>query len=178
MEENKSKYLESNRKTRKILIIVGSILLGLGVILTIVGIFLFSSALSSFEAVFVPIIPLTIGIAFDFAGGVLLMLGLIGPTARYLASQAAPVQKDTINYMLDGTRDETVKTVEAVSQGLKQGLSPQGNQKCPHCGFIETADATFCSKCGRPLGRVCPECGKKNESDAAFCSQCGHHFEK
>jgi len=177
MEEKAKPYLESNRKTKKVLIIAGSIVLGIGLLLTFIGLigFVFSPFGNGFF--FAPMIPMIVGVFLDFVGGALLMFGLIGPASRYLASQAAPVQKDAANYLLDGTRDETAKTVAAVTKSLKEGLVEDGGQKCPHCGFLETKDATFCSKCGKPLGRVCPECGKKNEADASFCSSCGHHFE-
>jgi subtilisin family serine protease len=49
---------------------------------------------------------------------------------------------------------------------------------CPHCGRIHSADAVFCSQCGRPVGAAatitkCSHCGRALRPGAKFCARCG-----
>ena len=57
-------------------------------------------------------------------------------------------------------------------------------RSCPHCGFINAADASFCGNCGRsmaggtvtsPAGSMtlCPHCERENPAGADFCGHCG-----
>lgn len=52
----------------------------------------------------------------------------------------------------------------------------QQTQKCPQCGEEMPKEASFCSRCGKPLAggkRRCGACGTENQGDAKFCRQCG-----
>ncbi len=126
-----------------------------------------------------------VGFPLMFAGLVMTIFGFAGKMARYQAAEMAPVQKDTLNYMANGTQ-EGIKTVgKAVGEGLAAGIgtgriNPSGataepGVRCHKCNFIETSNAKFCSKCGEALvkSKPCPTCNELNDPDAKFCDNCG-----
>lgn len=46
---------------------------------------------------------------------------------------------------------------------------------CQNCGAMNSADAKFCSTCGKKLESVvCRNCGAVNGADTKFCAKCGH----
>lgn len=47
--------------------------------------------------------------------------------------------------------------------------------ECGGCGHENRDDATFCGKCGSPLGQgvTCAGCGRENPADLNFCDGCG-----
>ncbi|HEX9339874.1 MAG TPA: zinc ribbon domain-containing protein [Thermoplasmata archaeon] len=84
-----------------------------------------------------------IGMVLMGIGGYALRFGLVRPVTTYVATEASP-------------GIETAVT--AIGQGLRQagfGPSPTGSNairvKCRNCGYLETEDADFCSKCGQRL---------------------------
>jgi hypothetical protein len=63
-----------------------------------------------------------IGLPLMCVGSAMCMFGFVGAFARYIAAEQAPVAKDTLNYMADGTQ-EAVKTVaRAAAQGVAEGV--------------------------------------------------------
>ena len=66
-----------------------------------------------------------LGMPVLFVGIVMCKFAFFGAVARYLAAEAAPVAKDTVNYMAKETQ-EGVKTVaRAVAEGIREGQAPQ-----------------------------------------------------
>ena len=129
-----------------------------------------------------------IGFPLMFAGLVMTMFGYAGKMARYQAAEIAPVQKDTFNYMADGTKDGVRTVANAAGEGLVGGFAAGGltgagaaaadsqpGVRCHKCNFVETADAKFCSKCGAAMekSKPCPACNELNDPDAKFCDNCG-----
>ena len=54
-----------------------------------------------------------------------------------------------------------------------------GAQRCPKCGTLNDATATFCENCGEALHDICcPNCGAKVEPDADFCENCHSYIGK
>lgn len=50
--------------------------------------------------------------------------------------------------------------------------------KCPFCGAAVTAEAKFCSQCGKPLGsKFCSRCGTALSGSPKFCPECGQKIE-
>lgn len=50
------------------------------------------------------------------------------------------------------------------------------SKKCSNCGHDNPNQASFCSKCGTPMGGgevVCGVCQTRNRSDSRFCKECG-----
>lgn len=88
---------------------------------------------------------------FMFGGGAFMMMigfALVGasvtrPVSKYYATEMSPAIEIT---------------GKAIGEGLKEsGVLSQSNQKeiikikCPNCGYLESEDAEFCSKCGKKI---------------------------
>ena len=108
----------------------------------------------------------------------------MGKIGRYIAGEAAPVVKDTLNYMADGTQDGIRTVTRAIGEGLRDGLAvAQADRdvetvervRCHKCNELNDADSRFCDQCGTALlkGVPCPGCGELNDGDAKFCDHCG-----
>lgn len=80
-------------------------------------------------------------------GGGLISLGTVRPMYRYLAGESS----DAVEIASD-----------AVARGLAKGGLQAGTAepappsavvkvKCRNCGYLDSDDATYCSKCGEPL---------------------------
>ena len=49
---------------------------------------------------------------------------------------------------------------------------------CPFCGFTNTADTSYCGRCGQSISsctgaNICPCCSLSNAVEDLFCSKCG-----
>src|SRR5947199_3862059 len=91
---------------------------------------------SSIVTVFIVIIFLALGFGA-------LRLGLIRPVTTYVASEASPAIE---------------RVSETAAGGLKKGFgaNPLKSEsvvkvKCRNCGYLESEDAIYCGKCGKPL---------------------------
>ena len=127
-----------------------------------------------------------------FVGMPLLGIGLMitkfaymGRIARYVAGEVAPVGKDTINYMADGTKDSVRELASAVGEGLRAGTGAPGPAetktvlRCHKCNAENDVDASFCDSCGEALtkSKPCAHCAELNDPDARFCDACGKPIE-
>ena len=111
---------------RSLLRAVGPVILVVGIIFTIVG---FGSVLSTafgrptfgpprlFWCAFV-------GIPLMGLGGVICKFAFIGAVSRYIADEVAPVGKDVVNYMAEGTQDAVRTVAAAVGEGLRGDSVP------------------------------------------------------
>ncbi len=89
-----------------------------------------------------------LGFALIAAGGFMFRFGMVRPVTGYVASEAAPA---------------IASVTESIGRGLASfGGIPvriEGEQrpvtvirvKCRNCGYLESEDATYCSKCGKPV---------------------------
>lgn len=161
---------------RDFLRIAGPALVVIGAGFTIVGVSDFFMAFGTFEppryfwCAFVGLPLLGIGIHLS-------RLAYLGPMARYVGEETAPVGKDVINYMARGTEP----AVRAVASALKEEWSESSaaaKKSCPQCGERNDADAKFCVHCGSEMTAsatpTCAHCGAKNPASANFCERCGH----
>ena len=152
---------------------LGMALAATGAVFMIVGFVDFFSAFggsnqpSKFWCFFVGLPLLAIGIG-------MLKFGYMGAVARYMAGEAAPVMKDTFNYMAEGTRDGVRDIASAVGEGLR-GEGAETTATCRKCGHANAADANFCDECGSAMATStrCRSCGESNDTDAKFCDNCG-----
>lgn len=106
----------------------------------------------------------------------MLRFGYLGKIARYVASEAAPVAADTVDYVARQTRDAVRTVAGAVGEGLRgQTPRPADAAPCPSCGHPGHADARFCNQCGAAMQRTvaCPGCRLEQLPGARFCSGCG-----
>ena len=63
-----------------------------------------------------------IGMPVLFIGIVMCMFGFMGALARYVTAEQAPVAKDTINYMAEGTQDAVRTVARVAAQGVAEGM--------------------------------------------------------
>ena len=98
-----------------------------------------------------------LGMPLTFVGAVMSGAGFMGAAARYQAEEIAPVGKDTINYMVDGTKDSIKEVSKAIHEGMQES---KGNTGAVNIAGNESV--IYCSKCG-----------KDNESAAMYCNACG-----
>ena len=153
-------------KTKKTFRTLGFIILPIGLVLSIIG---FIDFFMSFNSMTQPklFFCLFIGLPLTSIGIIFLILGFMKELNSFAASQSAPVHKDVINYMLDGTREEVNKTINASNKII-----------CPECKAENDKDALFCSTCGHKLKNICPKCKSENDADAIFCKNCGEKLNK
>lgn len=153
-------------KTKKTFRTLGFIILPIGLVLSIIG---FIDFFMSFNSMTQPklFFCLFIGLSLTSIGIIFLILGFMKELNSFAASQSAPVHKDVINYMLDGTREEVNKTINASKKII-----------CPECKAENDKDALFCSTCGHKLKNTCPKCNAENDADAKFCKNCGEELNK
>ena len=101
----------------------------------------------------------------------------MGAVSRYVADEVAPVGKDVINYMAEGTQGAVREVAAAVAEGLHAGTPAQVVHlvRCHKCNHSNNADAKFCSECGAALAKSVPclSCHELNDPDAKFCDNCG-----
>lgn len=154
---------------RDVLRVVGPLLVGLGLILTVTGV---GSVFASFGTFGSPRLfwCAFIGLPMLFLGAVMCKFAFMGRLVRYMASETAPVAKDTFNYMADGTQQGVRTMASAIGQGLRDDGS---ESRCGKCGQTNDADARFCQKCGAGLATTCPACSRPNKAEANFCDACG-----
>lgn len=174
-KDNKSnyrKYLAEHPETKRKLKIAGWIILPIGGVLTLVGFidFFVSINNSSMPGLF---FLLFLGLPMIGLGATLLRFGYLKEVGQYIAGETAPIAKDVANYMLDGTRDELVKTVDA----LKGNQTASKVNVCARCGAENPEDALYCSRCGSKIVLQCPYCGKQIDDGASFCSYCGKRIQ-
>ncbi|MGO9110750.1 MAG: zinc-ribbon domain-containing protein [Thermoguttaceae bacterium] len=146
-EETKLDPLHAS--TRRTLRMLGPILAGIGLLLMIIGIGSFFASFGSFQP------PRFFWCAF--LGAPLLFVGLVicgfafqGAVLRYQVGEVAPVAKDAINYMAEGTQEGVKTFAAALGEGLAAGMggSRKADNRCPKCSHSNDADAKFCKNCG------------------------------
>lgn len=181
-----NKYnLNNHTQSRKVLRILGPIILLIGIGFIISGISSFFTMLNQAESSFFGEPEprnnfgyTFIGMPLVFVGAVMTMFGYMGKVARYQASELAPVGKDVANYMMDNTQDSVRDFAGAIGEGLNQEKTGASNHKyCLHCGNVLDTDSQFCDQCGTKTKKMCANCGTDNESDAKFCDACGNRLE-
>lgn len=89
-----------------------------------------------------------------FVGCAMTYLGFLGAFVRYQASEVAPVGKDAVNYMADGTQDGIRTIARAVGSGVAAGIADGKSAParfCTGCGHANDGDDKFCGGCGQPL---------------------------
>jgi len=127
-------------KHKNVMRAAGIPLVIVGIILVIYGFTSFASA--SFDEAFGYMMIFAAGGFLTMIGFMLVGLTLIRPYSKYLATEASPAIKIAS---------------ESLGEGLKESGIGTGQQKeiikvkCPHCGYLDSEDAEFCSKCGKKI---------------------------
>ena len=103
----------------------------------------FGSAGSMFGSFFLSFLIGAIGIITLGVGGFALRLGLVRPLTGYVATEAAPAIQTAATAFGAGLREAGFG-----ASGVAGSLI---RVKCRNCGYLETEDAEFCSKCGQRM---------------------------
>jgi predicted nucleic-acid-binding Zn-ribbon protein len=120
--------------------IIGLPFLILGIILLIFG--FVSFATGSFSQ--------ALGnMAIFAAGGIMMVIGfglvslsIVKPMSKYYATEASSAIKIASKSFGEGIKESNV-----LANNRKEIIKI----KCPHCGYLESEDADFCSKCGKKI---------------------------
>jgi hypothetical protein len=115
-----------HRGVRKFLRTAGPLTLAAGGLLTLAGLGSFFLAMFTHSGPPVLFVCAFAGMPLMFLGIVMCMFGFMGSLARFVATEQAPVAKDTINYMAEGTQDAVRTVARAAAQGVAEGM--QGGQ--------------------------------------------------
>ena len=100
-------------------------------------------------------------------------LGIMNMSSKGMVGNAAVgpwdannVANSTINMNEEQNSNTTVVATNAISDSK--------GWKC-ECGNENSAEAKFCSACGKkkPSKKVCPKCNTENDESAKFCRECG-----
>ena len=86
-----------------------------------------------------------IGLVLMAIGGFTLRFGLVRPVASYLAVEASPAIQTEAAALASGLRAAGFGATHAA------GSRPDVRVKCRNCGYLDTEDAEFCSKCGQRM---------------------------
>ena len=138
--------------TRNVLRILGPAIAGMGLLLTLIGVGSFFAAFGSFEmpryfwCAFLGLPLLAVGMAISG-------YAFMGRVYRYQAGEIAPVQKDTFNYLAEGTKDGVKGIATAIGEGVAAGMGSARARsvRCGKCNHENEPDARFCKNCGRAL---------------------------
>ena len=147
-----SKIDPGHSRSKQFLRMLGPTTAALGLLLTIIG---FGSLLSSFGSLEPPryFWCAFVGMPLLFLGAAMSMFGFLGSFTRYVSGEAAPVQKDTFNYLAQGTKEGVRTLATAIGEGLAEGMSKDRHvvKRCPSCDHENESDAKFCKNCGTSL---------------------------
>jgi hypothetical protein len=114
----------THKSIRSVLRIVGPMILLIGIGFIAVGMISFFSAMGNFQG------PryfwcCFVGMPLVFVGSVMCMAGFMGAFSRYVMTEQAPVARDTVNYMAEGTQDAVRKVARSAAEGIREGLAPK-----------------------------------------------------
>jgi len=107
---------------RRFLRIGGPLVLALGGVLAIVGFASFFISMAKQSGPPALFFCAFIGLPLMFVGSVMCIFGFVGGFSRYVAAEQAPVARDTINYMGDGTEGAVKTVARAAAQGITEGI--------------------------------------------------------
>ncbi len=175
-----SQHIDPNHKdVRTVLRLVGPLVVGLGLIFAAIGIGSFFMSFGSFEP------PryfwcAFIGLPLIGLGSTICKFAFMGAVTRYTANEIAPVGKDVVNYMADGTKDAVRDIAGAIGEGLSSSSDNHEVHviRCHKCNESNEASANFCKSCGTSLSKsvTCSSCHELNDPDARFCDNCGQEM--
>ena len=138
-------------KLKIVMLAIGIILLLAGIILLIYGFINFGGFFGSFSGTLEETSSSGFSSIMTIAGGGFMLVIGIGlvyisqfrRVASYVATEASP-----------GLRTAS----HAIGQGLKESGAMGGSEKkevikikCKNCGYLDSEDAEFCSKCGKKI---------------------------
>lgn len=162
-------------KARRGLRVLGVVLLCVGVVVLLIGLSAFVSAIVnsgdfSHEPRMGRMFLMLPGLLMVGVGGQMCLLGWAGSIARYGVREGAPAAAEGVNRVGMGAAPGIRAAAGAIAAGVRDAGA---GVACPACAEVQDADAKFCDACGAAMGAVCGGCGASNEAGARFCDQCG-----
>ena len=134
---------------KKVMLITGIVLIVVGIILLIYGFSTFGTFFGSGESNGEVSDKGFSSIGFISAGGFLSIIGFkliyisqFRRTTRYFATEGSPAIKTASKAIGDGLKES------GISSSYQKEII---KIKCPNCGYLESEDAEFCSKCGKKI---------------------------
>lgn len=73
----------------------------------------------------------------------LISISIVRPVSKYYATEASPAIKIASQSLGEGLKESGFGSSKEPNQIIKV--------KCPHCGYLDSEDAEFCSKCDKKL---------------------------
>ena len=134
------KNMKDYSEYKKIMIGVGIPLLLLGIVLAIFGFISFTRG--GFQSAGVNAMIFMGGAIMAMFGLVLIKFAVIRPVSKYYATELSPAMKISGQSLGEGLKESGFGTTQQ-----KEIIKI----KCPHCGYLESEDAEFCSKCGKKI---------------------------
>jgi len=169
-----------HKGARTILRVIGPIVLGVGLLFAAVGIGSFFSSFGTFGGPPRYFWCAFVGFPLSAIGFAICKFAFIGTVARYMASEVAPVGKDVVNYMADGSKGAVRDIASAIGEGLSSSNNDREVQivRCHKCNENNEASSKFCKNCGMSLSKsvACSKCSELNDPDARFCDNCGQEI--
>jgi hypothetical protein len=93
-----------------------------------------------------------IGLPLVGAGATCLKYGYLGVAARYFSGEAAPVAKDTANYVAKSIEDGVEHIAKSISKDINSSSAKERILiLCPKCKTKNDEDAKFCKECAEKL---------------------------
>lgn len=160
MENNKNQ--PQNKKVSSVFIIIGSIVIGIGLIFAIWGFIKVANFMSSGDMPW----PLFIGMPMFMFGLMLLLVGLRPKIAKLnakLYNETLDVAGDEIKEagmntidlaapVVDKAVDSITPNITQIVKSVKDGVSEEKTEDtmyCKHCGKLIDADSKFCKHCAK-----------------------------
>ena len=103
-------------------------------------------------------------------GALAIVLGIIGWAGLRMALHA----RGEASPQPHGFRAEITRKATGQSRSSSSAMQAA----CAYCGRAQSADAVFCTQCGRPFGAAitltkCPRCARALRPGARYCTHCG-----
>lgn len=152
---------EKHLQKKRLFKILGSSILSIGIILTIIAFINFFITFNSGEGIPKLFFLAFIGMPLIAIGGILISFGYRKEITTYIKNESIPVANDALNELKPGI------------SSASEALSKKRTITCPVCKAINDIDATYCKKCGTKLKKICPTCGYENDLDSEYCAKCG-----
>ncbi|MGN1372808.1 MAG: zinc ribbon domain-containing protein [Candidatus Coproplasma sp.] len=172
-EKRRQEEQAKHDKIKRILKIIGFILLGCGIILVIIFFVDLFSSIGSYNAPTLFFCGI-IGLPMTGFGGMLLSIGFRGEISRYMKNEGVPVVNDAAQELKPAVRAvaEAVREASAEENKGETNETPKPTV-CPACGKENQPKNNFCDGCGAQLFKICPACGARQEVEDTFCGNCG-----
>jgi ribosomal protein L40E len=176
MQEPTHVYDAQHPRSRASLCVFGPLMMGLGILMTALGLFSFFSSLRTFEPP-TYLWGVMVGLPLLGVGAGLANFGRDDEILRNLAEEVSPTVKAPSDATAGAAKSGDKAPAE--ERGLSTGtngnsFSDSETALCGRCLAANPADARFCNQCGTSLqDQTCPGCGASITPTARFCMQCG-----